>query len=269
MKLLTLLLLPLLVISSTAEAQQSGYVGMHHLKPKPAPVAPAPAEEDKPEPAEDTVPALPTYKPLSPKDALVKQDDLEKWDHMTEAALANTPIEIEALIHIIESDRGAVPPQGLFLAAKSLADKGRMEQAALYYFVGQLRLSFDMARWPATPNKDDVKRRAAESKKSSDQAAPNLESAPRTDDPHIGIKSLGDQVGAPIISWVLKDPARMDKMIKQVKDWDASCAYAYLPDYDLSEPVPFEKWEKLLMNARETYFTQIIQWAKMMSKVRR
>lgn len=258
------------LITIPAYAQQSGYVGMHHLKPKPAPTSPAPAVADESEPTEDTdIPTLPTYKPLSPKDALVKPEDLEKWNHMTEAALANTPVEIEALIHIIESDRGAVSPQGLFLAAKSLADKKMMQQAALYYFVGQLRLSFDEARWPATTNKEDVQRRAQENKKSPDQAAPNLESAPRIDDPHQGIKSLSNQIGAPIISWVLKDKARMDKMIKQVKDWDASCVYAYLPDYDLSEPAPFEKWEKLLERTREDYFTQIIQWSNVMSKVRR
>lgn len=267
MKSLSLFTMALLTLSGSAYAQQSGYVGMHHLKTNPAPVKP-PVEE-KPAPEVEEAPALPVYKSLMPKDALVKQDDLEKWDHMSEAALAHNDLEIQSLVHVIESDRGAVPPQGLFLAAKSLADHNMMEQAAVYYFVGQLRLEFDMARWPAIQNKDDVKRRAIDSKKTADQAAPNLDSAPRIDDPHQGIKSLGDQIGAPIISWVLKDPARMDKMIKQVKEWDVSSPFEYLPDYDLTDPVPFEKWDKLLTRTRDIYFAQLIEWSKMMAKVRR
>lgn len=268
MKSLSLLSMVVLMMSGSAYAQQSGYVGMHHLKTNPAPAKPPVEEKPASEPEDDT-PALPVYKSLMPKDALVKQEDLEKWDHMSEAALAHSDLEIQKLVHIIESDRGAVPPQGLFLAAKSLADKGLMEQAAVYYFVGQLRLEFDMARWPAIQNKDDVKRRAVDQKKSPDQVAPNLDSAPRIDNPHSGIKNLGDQIGAPIISWVLKDPSRMDKMIKQVKEWDVSSPFEYLPDYDLTDPVPFEKWDKLLTRTRDTYFAQLIEWSKMMAKVRR
>lgn len=265
MKFLAPLTLMLLTLPSIANAQQSGYVGMHHLKPKPAPVEPAPVVEDKPEP-EDT---KPTYAPLSLKEALVKPEDLERWDHMSEAALANSPLQIQKLVHLIEADRGTVPPQGLFLAAKSLADNDLMEQAAVYYFVGQLRLNFDMERWPSTQNKEDVKRIAEQSKKSPDQVAPNSDSTPRIQNPHQGMNSLGDQIGAPIISWVIKDPARMDKMIKQVKEWDISSPYEYDPGYELSEPVPFEKWGKLLEKTRDDYFMQMIQWAKLMSKVRR
>jgi hypothetical protein len=268
MKSLSLLALALIAIPNASYAQQSGYVGMHHLKTKPAPTPVAPPVEEKAEP-EDEVPALPVYKAMLPKDALVKQEDLEKWDHMSDAALAHSDLEIHTLVHLIESDRGAIPPQGLFLAAKSLADRGMMEQASVYYFVGQLRLSFDMERWPAIHNKDDVKRRAEESKKSPDQAAPNLESSPRIDNPHQGIKNLGDQIGAPIISWVLKDPDRMDKMIRQVKQWDVSSPYAYLPDYELTDAIPFEKWDKLLVKTREMYFSQLTEWSKMMAKVRR
>lgn len=268
--LIPLFILAWLVTPSPSHAQQSGYVGMHHLKTKAAP-APAIAETPDPEEEETTTTAqpLPVYRALSLKDALIKQEDLEKWDHMSEAALATSDKDIQNLIHVIESDRGAVPPQGLFLAAKSLADKHMMEQAAVYYFVGQLRLNFDMARWPAIQNKDDVKRLAEEHKKSPDQMSPNLDTEPRINDPHQGIRNLADQIGAPIISWVLKDPARMNKMIAQTKEWDISSPYEYLPDYDLTDAVPFNKWDKLLTKNRELYFTQIVEWAKIMSKVRR
>lgn len=270
MKFAPLAFMAILSLSNMSWAQQSGYVGMHHLKPKPAPVAPVePDIEDETKPVEDETPTLPVYKAISTKDALIKPDDLETWDHINEAALATTKADLEKLIHTIESDRGAVPPQGLFFAAKSLYDAGQKEQAAIYYFVGQLRLSFDMARWPSTPNKDDVAKREMESKKSPDQATPNSNKAPRLDNPHRGLKNLASHIGEPIISWALKDTARIDKILKAVKEWDESAPYAYLPNYDLSEPAPFEKWDKLLAKSRSAYFTHMMSWSKMMAKVRR
>lgn len=249
--------------------QQKSYGGMHHLQmnPKPAPQPQTPSIEDELSSSQqDKEPATPTYKALSPSEALVKPDDLETWNHLDEAALATSDLELQKLIHIIESDRGAVPPQGLFLAAKSLADRGMMEQAAVYLFVAQLRLEFDMARWPATPNKDDVKRRDQDKKKTADQALPNQNKTVRMDNPHAGVKNLGDQIGAPIIAWALKGQGRLDKVIQLTRTWDVSSPYAYLPNYDLTAPVPFEKWERLLTNTREGYFTRLINWSKMMKK---
>ena len=270
MKSASLAFMAILTLSSASWAQQSGYVGMRHLKPKPAPAAPVEQSvEDEIKPAEDETPALPVYKALSPKDALIKPEDLETWGHINDAALATTKTDLEKLVHTIEMDRGAVPPQGLFFAAKSLFDAGLKEQAAIYYFVGQLRLSFDMARWPSTPNKDDVARREMESKKSPDQVSPNSNKAPRLDNPHKGSKNLASHIGEPIISWALKDTARMDKIFKAVKEWDERAPYASLPNYDLTEPAPFEKWDKLLAKSRSAYFTQMMSWSKMMAKVRR
>lgn len=254
------------LLSGTSFAQQTPYVGMHHLKPKPAQPAP---EEKKPEvtEAEEEI-ALPVYKPITAKDALIKQEDLETWNHLDEAATSYSELDVQKLVHLIESDRGAVPPQGLFLAAKALTDRGLMEQAAVYFFVGQLRLTFDKARWPTRDNEDDVKRLSEDNKKSEDQQSPNRSYTPRTDNPHQGIEDLANMIGAPIMSWMMKDQQRIGQVMRLVRQWDSSCTYAYLPDYDLTEPVAFEKWAKILVQTREDFFAQMESLSKAMSKVR-
>lgn len=248
-------------------AQQQKQYGMQSLKPKPLETTEPKLEDVEPEPELE-----PAYKPLialSPKDALIKPEDLERWTHLNEVALAHSDSQIKKLIHIIESDRGAVPPQGLFLAAKSLADRNLIEQAAVYFSVGQLRLAFDMQRWPSVQNKDDLKRKDEDAKKTSDQSAPNQDTPPRIDNPHSGIQSLSHAIGQPIISWMLKDPAQMNKVLNQARTWDASSNYLYLPDYDLTEPIAFEKWERTLKKVRETYFERMNKIMKAMEHVKK
>jgi hypothetical protein len=248
-------------------AQQQQKYGMQSLKPKSLETVEPKSQEGEPEPELE-----PAYKPLialSPKDALIEPEDLEKWTHLNEVALANSDSQIKKLIHIIESDRGAVPPQGLFLAAKSLADRNLMEQAAVYFSVGQLRLAFDMQRWPSVQNKDDLKRKDEDAKKTSDQSAPNQDTPARIDNPHSGIQSLSQAIGQPIIAWMLKDPARMNKVLNQARAWDASSNYQYLPDYDLTEPIAFEKWERTLKKVRETYFERMDKIMKAMERVKK
>jgi len=266
-------LICLACIPVSVSAQESGFIGMHHLSKPPAAEVPETKDDKAPDTAdtakEDEAAALPTYKTLLPKDALVKPEDLEKWDHLDEAAFATSDLDVQKLLHIIESDRGAVPPQGLFLAAKSLSDHRMMEKAALYYFTGQLRLQFDTQRWPPTANADDVKRIEQDNKKSADQMAPNRDTTARVDNAHAGIQGLGNEIGSPIIAWVMKDPKRMDAMLKQVKQWDASAPYGYLPDYDLPEPVAFDKWEKILGRVRTSYFAELTTLLDAMKQMKR
>lgn len=246
------------------------FVGLHHLAPRDSPSTPAietPEKQATPS-TETPPPVLPVYKPLSVKDSLVKMEDLEKWSHLDEAALAQNNDDLRKLVHLIESDRGAVPPQGLFLTAKALSDKHMMELSALYYFVGQLRLSFDMARWPPQKNPDDVKRLAEDAKKTPDQAAPNRDTSPRMNDLHQGVKILADSIGQPIIAWTMKDQSRMSAVIKRVREWDASAPYAYQTGYDVGTPVPFETWGKLLDKTRDDYFSYLQTMMKAMEKVR-
>ena len=249
-------------------AQEQKPYGMQSLKAKPA-THEKRGEEFETEPQSEKEPLYEPLIPLSPMDSLIEIEDLEKWDHLNEAALANNDADIKKLIHLIESDRGAVPPQGLFLAAKSLADRNLMERAAVYFTVGQLRLAFDMQRWPSVKNKEDIERKKIDAKKTFDQSAPNQDTPPRIDNPHIGIQNLSSGIGQPIIAWMLKDPARMSRVLNQARVWDAASPYAYLPDYDLTEPIEFEKWEKILKRVRETYFARMDKIMKAMERVKR
>lgn len=266
---LSLLSIPIFLTDiNHAHAQQQKPYGMQTLKAKPsqADTPKLTSEENGPEAEKE-----PVYKPLiplSPKDALVEIEDLEKWNHLDKAALASSDIDIKNLVHIIESDRGSVPPQGLFLAAKSLADRNLMEQAAIYFTVGQLRLAFDMQRWPSIQNQDDIKRNSEDDKKTSDQSTPNTDTPPRMDNPHAGIQNLSTAVGQPIISWMLKDPARMNKVLNQARVWDAGSQYSYLPEYELTAPFAFEKWEKTLKKVRKTYFERMNNVVKAMEHVK-
>lgn len=255
--------------SGLAMPAQSQSVGMHHLTPKPATPVPAPADA-QPEPEKETQsPApIPKYTALTPKEALVSPEDLEEWNHLSDAASAYTKTNLDKLVYIIESDRGAVPPQGLFLAAKALADQKQMEQAALYFFVGQLRLTFDVTRWPPRANAEDIKRLKQDEKKSPDQASPNGNAAPRIDNPHAGITSIANNISHPILVWAMKDPARLNALMEKVKEWDASAPYAYDTGYPVNDPIPFDKWEKILPKVREDYFTRMNDLTKALSKIK-
>lgn len=267
-----------------AHAQQSKFVGMHHLSSVPDAAPASPPPEHLPEqPAENigtgrAAPAvshespstalIPAYKLLAVKDSLIKLEALEKWPHLDEAALATTDQDIRKLVYGIEMNRGNIPPQGLFLAAKTLADHHIMERAAVYFFVGQLRLSFDAARWPARDHPDDVKRRAQDKNKTPDQASPNQDTPLRVIDPHSGVRALADSIGQPIMSWAVHDPATFHKILDEVRQWDASAPYAYMPDYDPGDSVPFESWEKLLKQSRENYFSYMANLGRAMEKAR-
>lgn len=244
---------------------QTPSIGMHHLTPKPAAPQPKVQPETPIEEAGKEKITLPEYTPLTPKESLVELDDLEKWDHLDEAATAHSTSDLKKLVYIIESDRGAVPPQGLFLAAKALSDNKQMEQAALYYFVGQLRLNFDVTRWPPRINKEDAERLAQDNKKTEDQSAPNRDRSPRIDNPHGGVNNLSNSIGQPIIAWAIKDPERFSKIINQVREWDASAPYSYDPGYAAGEAVPFEKWPKILTKVRENYFKRMGNLTKIMA----
>lgn len=255
------------------QAQQK-FVGLHHLSSSDATSSPTPPEIDKETGKESEALAdsarvsLPVYKPLTVKELLVKPEDLEKWDHLDEAALAQSNDDLRKLVYLIESDRGAVPPQGLFLTAKALSDQHMMELSAVYYFLGQLRLNFDMARWPPQNNPDDVKRLAEDAKKTPDQAAPNRNITPRVTDPHHGIEVLADSIGQPIIAWTVKDQSRIHAVIARVREWDASAPYAYQTGYDVGPAVPFETWGKLLEKNRDDYFSYLQRMMKAMERVR-
>ena len=262
--------LVLLPVSLKAMPQQTQSVGMHHMVTKAAPPVQAPKPESEPEQnKQPPAPSIPEYTPLSPKDALIKPEDLERWSHMNEAALAYNKTDTDKLVYIIESERGAVSPQGLFLVAKALADQKQMETAALYFFIGQLRLTFDATRWPVRMNADDLKRLNEDAKKTEDQSAPNKGIAkPRIDNPHAGVTALAESISHPILAWAMKDPKRLNSILEKVRIWDESAPYAYDPGYPLNEPIAFENWEKILPKIRDDYFLRMNNLTKALRKIK-
>jgi hypothetical protein len=252
-----------------ALAQEPPPSGMHHLNVNPTPAPPADQKQQDTAPQTDPQEStgIPSYKSLSIKDALVKEDDLEKWAYLNQAAAAYSEQDIKTLVHVIESDRGAVSPQGLFFAAKALSDHHHMDQAALYYFIGQLRLGFDIARWPPHTDEADLKQLNEDAKKTQDQSAPNRDRDPKVINPHAGIMRLSDSIGAPIIAWAIKDPQRLMTIINKVREWDESAPYAYAPGYEVGTSIPFERWGKALDKVRDNYFDKMSKLAKIMGRI--
>lgn len=247
-------------------------IGMKNMKPKPAKPDDTPKSEEVQKtnpPPTATKPTLPSYTELDTDEALVKEEDLEPWASLSMAVMAQNRAEAEKLVYTIESDKGAVPPKGLFLAAQTLASQKMMKQASLYYLVGQLRLSFDMARWPSYEDEKDKIRLAQDAQKSDDQKAPNQSAGPRIHNPHRGVQDLSETIGQPIIAWLLKDPKRFEALLNEARQWDASAPYLYDTGYKMGASQPFDTWGKLLIKTREAYFSRMNSLLKAMQKVKR
>ncbi len=173
------------------------------------------------------------------------------------------------MVRSVEADPGAVSPTGLLFLAKALAEQKRMEEAALYFYVGQLRANFDVARWPPRLDPEDLKRLQAEKSKAPDQQGQTTgASEPRLKNPHESVFNVSAAISPPISSWLFEDPDRAAKLMAKVKAWDASATYAYKPNYDLPEPLPFDQWPKLLSGTREGFFVRMDQFIAGLKKVK-
>lgn len=195
--------------------------------------------------------------PLPLEKTFVKLEELKEWSHLSDVAMAHSPEDVKKIVMLIEENRGGVPPQGLFLAAKALADQKKMEEAALYFFVAQLRMMFDVSRWPPSATKEELEAARREAKKTSDQRTPSANSMSQVKNPHAFVSELGRQIGLPIIKWTIANPDHFEKVLEEAKAWDESAPYLYLPGYDLGETVPPEKWEKSLSQIRAIYFKRM------------
>ena len=263
--------------------------GMHRMMVTPEKAAPAPVEQaaplkgkgaepddddaddpDKDDAAEDDeTDKKPAGKKADLSRQLIKPEALEQWSHLGEVVLLQTRDSVNRMVKVVEADPGAVPPQGLFFLAKGLADQGQMDKAALYYFVGQLRLSFDTTRWPPRMDPADVKRLQADKNKTRDQRGQiPVPSAPRYKNPHEAVALLAANIGAPISQWMLEDPSRGEKVLARVKKWDEETPYAYLPGYGVPEAVAYEDWPKLLAQSREGYYKRINQFLTGLKKLK-
>ncbi len=205
------------------------------------------------------------YSPLDTKDALIKPEELKSWDNLSLAATTQNKADAQKLILEIESHRGIISPQGLFLSAKALSDEGDMEQAAIYLFVAQLRLEFDKARWPvSTP--EHIKNMADNNaRKSADQALPTA-TGNKSINPHAYTEQLSSSISPPIFQWVIKDPKRFQTLLDKAREWDMASAYGYKTGYETKDMVPFEQWGDLLNKTREEYFSRMSGLQKALAK---
>jgi hypothetical protein len=240
--------------------------GMRHMT-----ISPQKTGEEKPapQPAAPEEKKAPVRKALTAKQALVKPADLKTWSHMDEVVVLAKPDDISKMVRIVEADPGSVPPTGLLFLAKALSDQKRMEEAALYFYVAQLRATFDVARWPPRANPEDMKRILAEKKKSSDQQGQVTGvKEPRYKNYHESVVLLSSSISEPISRWLFEDPSRAEAVMAKVKEWDASAPYAYLPDYPLPEPVPFEEWSKILQPTRDGFFARMNEFISGLKKLK-
>ena len=230
---------------------------MRHMSitasPSEEPAPPKKIETPQDQKTEET-----SVKTLTPQEALKKTETLTEWPYYTDLMTIGNDTGIEKIIQIIDRDPGAVPPKGLLYAAKALSDRQDYERAAFYFYAGQLRATFDMARFPPyTPNdkKSMLDRRTQDQRGAT--PAPQIEMI----NPHEAVSVLALSIGQPIARWAMADPARLEKIMGEVRDWDLATPYAYKPDYDISRPAPFETWPQLLTTTRNNYFTRVRQIA--------
>lgn len=222
---------------------------------KPLANTPAPAAPEKPAP-----------KALKPEDALKKTDTLTEWPYYTDLMTIGNDTAIDKVIRAVDIDPGSVPPKGLFYLAKALSERKRFEEAAFYYYAGQLRATFDMARFP--PYTLDEEAKTKSDKRTEDQKGRVPDAEAVIINPHEPISMLALSIGSPIARWAMADSARLDTIMAKVREWDLATPYAYLPDYDLSHAEPFEKWPSLLTKTRNDYFTRVRQIARGLTAVR-
>lgn len=233
MRLYLLFFLSPLLLAASATAQDSGaplQPGMRQMtitQPPPPPDKKA-AEPDTAAPAPEA-PALKKERPiLKIDDALTKYEELRPWPHLPDLLTSSDKNSLTGVLKEIENNPELVPPRALFYAASALAQRGDMEQAALYYYAAQLRARFDAQRFP-----DD------------DKASP-----------HRAIGHLSLEVGTLISPWAMENAQRLKGVMVRVKDWDQRTAYSYDPGYTPKVQISFEEWPKLLEKERELYFAQ-------------
>ncbi len=273
--LLTLSLLLALPLSAHAETQSAPTMRHMMVSPKTEPEAKVeekkaapPVVAPKPVLAPMTVQpaATPERKPLTPTEALRKPEDLKVWSGLADTVVLQSDDAINKMIRIVEADPGAVPPQGLIFLARALVSKNRIEEAALYFYVSQVRLGFDAARWPPRLDPDQLKALLAEQKKSPDQQL-DLPT-PELINPHQQMIDLSSQIGQPITRWMITDSKRAEAVMAKVKAWDESAPYAYQPGYALPQPVAFKDWENLLVRSRTNFYSQITQVIELLKAAR-
>ncbi len=258
------LLLLSFLLPAQAFAQNAAPAPMRHMSVTRTAPASVEKEESK-QPEKPQREEKPAPKALKPEDALKKTDTLTEWPYHADLMTIDNDTALGKVIRAVDLDPGSVPPKGLFYLAKALSDRKRYEEAAFYYYAGQLRATFDMARFPPYQLNETATKL---DRRTEDQ----IGSVPEPDaiviNPHEPISILALSIGSPIARWAMADAQRLDDLMAKVKIWDMATPYAYLPDYDISHAAPYEKWPALLTKTRNDYFTRVRQIARGLTAVR-
>ncbi len=167
-----------------------------------------------------------------------------------------TPEAKEKLIADIKASSQNYAPPVLFLLSNILFEKGEKDDAAFWFYAGQLRGRFD-ANICA-----DVSARQA-------------------------ISVLNMTFGPPINQYALKDIPKLEKLVDKVVAWDEKTPYNYdhrwinlhgmgammsgLDPKDQKKPelsLPKDQWEKIAADTRKTYSDQFHEAMKELEKRR-
>ncbi len=218
---------------------------------KPAsPVSPAPPADTQAPPVKKTAPALSLDKIFIP------YKDTKEWPELRAAMTISSLKDLERILAAVNTAPQDVPPTAFFMIATSLAEQNRMEEAARFYYMGQLRASFDTARFPArAAARPTVNMKG----KVPDQVQQVPEGPVKIINPHNGIDMIARMAGTKIGPWVMADPARLKTIAQQVKEWDGATAYHYKLPYDTPFIEDEKTWGDLLTTTRTDFFTRLEQ----------
>ncbi|MBI1326637.1 MAG: hypothetical protein GC136_03240 [Alphaproteobacteria bacterium] len=210
-----------LFITSPVWAEPATTNSMKHMQvtqPAPDPVqkkeiTPAP-EKTSPLPEEDkTAPQLEPEKETTKENYFMPLEKTAPWAMMDEIISENKEQQ-QIAINAAEKDASIVPPMGLLFVSKRLAAQNKIDDAALFFFLAQLRAQFDAKRL---------------SRKTPDVAF--IQSSQGT--------------GTRVTKWLLADSNRIKRLMERLSVMEAQTAYAYDPGFNSQNPQPMEEWEKL------------------------
>lgn len=211
----------LLAAPAYAQEKQAG-TGMKHIIITQPPAEevrtqkvtePAPEQVEKKQTASSAPPAsAEKEEPVKKSDYFVPLEKVSPWA-MLDEALSDNKEQQQIALNAAEKDMGIAPPIGLLFISKILASQNRVDDAALYFFMAQLRAQFDAKR---------LNRRT----------------------PDVAFVQSSQDIGSQITKWLLGDKARVRKLIDRIAVTEAQTVYAYDPGFNAQEPLPMEEWEK-------------------------
>lgn len=194
----------------------------------------------------------PSLKPLDETSALIPVDQLKDFDQLNLFMALRNDDQIEKAKKIVTLTPDAVPPIAYYYLAHAIANTNDMEAAAFYYYVAELRNTFDALRFPAY--RLEPKNKNQPTTKTTDQIGAVPQTSPRFVDPRGAFNDMTASLGRPIRAWIVKHPDKFRTVLARVKLWDAATAYRYRPPYDLSSAVDFKTWPDMLKTARVSFF---------------